>query len=216
MKIVLEIHQDEAFNFFAEYDKLSALQKEIWKYISWFAKSRPVAFPSQTKMAAKFKCSRKHVNRTLALFRKWGWLWLQSRGRKKSKILNIPSHLLQLDIGKREYFKRVEVTSKVTHSLSRRHGNTSGKTGGFHLDLQIPEYLQKTRLSQEHKLKLALVSQRSYQEALEIAKFMYSKGKVQADKVESYVVGTAIRLSEKYGEKLEWKRYYETIKTKVA
>lgn len=207
MSLYLKIDQDAATNFFTLYDPLGPLEKKIWNAAVWWVKKFPCAHPKQIKIADHVGCSRKHVNRALAKFKKYGWLYLTSRGAKRTKIIGIPAHLVCLDVVNREYFKRIEVTSKVTHSSSRFPNSTSRKTGG----LDVPLDVQKMKISFENKLKLSMVSEKVRQDALESAKLDHGKGKILAN-IENYVAGTAIKMAQKRGERLNWPEFYRQLR----
>src|SRR5580765_6258744 len=88
--LTLTITEDQNFEFFAEYDKLGNLQKDIWRAAVWWCKRFPCACPRQSKIADKVGCRREHVNRAFSKFKKLGWLHLTSRGFKRTKIMGIP------------------------------------------------------------------------------------------------------------------------------
>jgi hypothetical protein len=215
MPIILEVHQDEAFNFFAEYDKLGNLQKDIWRAAVWWCKRFPCACPRQEKIAAKVGCRREHVNRAFSKFKKLGWLHLTSRGARRTKIIGIPTHLLALDLLNRQYFARIERTSKRTHSYSRLPKQTSGKTGDSFQEIHIPDYLQRTKFSLEDKLKLSMVPENFYRSARESTDYQLKRGMKITDPY-GYCVGAALRMAEKAGVFLDWKRYYRTLRKEAA
>lgn len=216
MSLVLKIDQDENFGFFQKYDLLTVLQKEIWKKVTWWVRKYPNAFPTQKRIAESCRCSRKHVNETYRTFEKYGWLSLTSRGKNRSKILGVPTSLSQMDLSKREYYKKVEVTSEVTYSTNRCRRTTSRGAGGLSDDLfepiLIPPHIKKLKdLPLEAKLKLSLVPEYIYQEALYSAKLQAKKGTKFTNEI-GYVVGTAIRMAENQGYKIPWMKYYKTRK----
>lgn len=216
MSLVLKIDQNEATEFFSQYDLLGRVEKKIWQAVAWWVKKFPSAFPKQEKIAEKLNCSRKHVNRTLQKFIKYGWLTLHSRGKNRTKVLGIPAYLIAIDLNKRKYFKSIEVTSEVTHSISSRKRNTGTvpdkPAGGFFHPLEISNHLKNLKnLPLEAKLKLSLVSEHIFQEALYSAKLQAKKGVKFRDEI-GYVVGTAIRMAEKQKIKLDWPAYYRTLK----
>lgn len=207
--LTLQIHRDEAYSFLMEYDKLGKDQKEIFKITRWWCNRFPCAAPSQKKIAEKIGCSRKHVNRTFAKFKQLGWLYLTSRGLRRTKILGMPLHLCQMDVAKREYFKRVEVTSKVTYSYSR-YRNITGMSGKVvRKNLEIPKLAQKLGYSKDSSLKLALVPECVLQETLYQCKKLGKKG-FRPNNEESYFVGMALKMAKKKGHKLDWRSYYAT------
>jgi hypothetical protein len=215
MNISIEVHQDEKFNFFSEYDKLGNLQKDIWRAAVWWVKRFPCAHPRQSKIAEKVGCTREHVNRAFSKFKKLGWLYLTSRGRRRTKILGIPLHLQSLDIVKREYFARIEITSKITHSYSRLPKRTSRGTGDSFHELQIPSYLEETKFTLEQRLKLSMIPENFYRNGIESVNYQIKKGRKIPDPC-GYVVGAALRMAEKAGVFLDWKRYYSTVPRKAA
>lgn len=206
MSLYLKIDNDAAFNFFESYDRLSPLRQKIWQLTRWWVNRFPVAKPSQSKIAEKAGCSRSAVSEAFRIYKSLGWMYLTSRGFKRSKIIGIPKHLLQMDLFNREYFKRVEATYRATHSYSKYKKITSKKAG----TLQIPFYLQKLNISLDAKLKLSLVPQSIYQSALESAKADARKGKKVLNE-ERYLVGVALRMAQKQGVKLDWRAYYGAI-----
>lgn len=202
--ISLNISQDDKWNFFVLYDKLGPLQKKIWQRIVWYVKKYPNANPSQFKISVNIPCSRKHVNRTLALFKRHGWLSLISRGLRRTKTLFIPYHLLMIDVSKREYLRKLEVTSEVTHSYSSIYPRTRKKTGA----LEMPIRIQKMKISWENKVKLSLIPEKYLDWALESAKLDQKKGKIFTNP-ESYVVGTAIKMALKQKHPINWGLYFQ-------
>jgi len=209
MSLYLKIDQDENAEFFQKYDTLSPLRKKIWDKIAECTRKWLVACPSQIKIATWLGCHRSAVSEAFKLFKEWGWLALLSRGFKKSKTLLISHSKRQIDVVNRQYFKRVEATYRATHTYSTYRKVTGRKAGR----LDIPIYLQKLNLSLDQKLKLALVSEITYRDALESAKLDHSRGK-KINEINGYVVGTAIKMAQKRGERLEWGKYYAALSGK--
>lgn len=202
---------DESTEFFSQYELLGDLQKEIWKVIKWFVQKFPNAFPSQETIAAKVGCSRKHVNRTFAKFMELGWLHLISRGPRRTKTSLIPHHLTQLNLVKRDWFKRTEVTPKVTHSypsnriLTSKGNGENFKRKNTTLD---PSLLgRQLKMTNDGALKLALLPDAIQHEALRIAKQLGSQG-WHPEKPEKYFLGIAFNLAKNQGLKIDWISYY--------
>lgn len=218
--LTLEIHQDELFLFFELYDKLTELQKKIWRLAVWWTKRFPNAHPNQSTIAGKAGCSREHVNRTLSLFKKWGWLSLIWRGKCRPKTLAIPYSLQMIDVVNREYFKRVEITSKITHSYSSNIKRTSREkpTGPTHMGsknvkggiIQIPPDIGKLDISFKNKLKLSLVDESIYYDTYEVCKKMSRNGK-KIGNPESYFVGTAIQMAYDRKVWVDWAAYRRSL-----
>lgn len=128
--------------------------------------------------------------------------------------------MVQVQVNKRQYFRRTEVTTEVTHSSSITKRN--GKAGVFFAGLEqkvgpplnIPDYIEKTRLTKDHKLKLSLVPENFFRTALDITKAKHAKGLLPNDdpeRIERYVVGTALSLAKKHKHPIAWHKYYEAI-----
>lgn len=224
MEFNLKVTTDLHWDFYLEYDQLGFLQKKIWDVSVWWVRKFPNAFPSQERIAQEVGCSRKHVNKTFAKFQKLGWMNLSSRGIKHSKIIGIPNHLLAIDVIDRKAFRKVEVTTQVTHSKSYVNKNTSLETGASFRDrkqrtgppekrLEIPGYVQKTKLSLKHKLKLSLVPQNIYEQALESTKYQHAQGNLgdNPERIERYMVGTAIKMAKDRHMKIDWPLYYREL-----
>lgn len=209
----LEINQDDLYEFFQLYRPLTDLQKKIWQLLIWWCKKYPCANPKQTTIAKKAGCSRKHVNKTLKIFQGYGWLALFSRGNRQPKILNIPDNLLQIDLFKNKYFKRVEVTAEVTHSYSSGEYFTS-KAGEIakqpKKEIEIPREAIEMNFSKTNSLKLGLVSPSALQQALEKCKEMGKDG-WRPEKPQEYIVGIALNIAKSRNEKLDWPSYYQQI-----
>jgi hypothetical protein len=210
-KLNLEIETSDSWEFFQEYDKLTPLQQKILMLTIWWAKKFPTANPKQETIAKKAACSRKYVNEMFRRFEKLGWLWLESRGTYRPKILVIPSHILQMDVYQRKYFKRTEVTASVTLNISSTKKKTGEeKNGGLTSPIQIPSHLQGLKISFDSQLKLSLVPEHIYQEALYSCKVHQKNGKT-FDNPESYLVGAALRIARSKQLYINWHSYYKTI-----
>jgi hypothetical protein len=225
MDIYLTVSTDLNWDFYSEYDRLGHLQKKIWQVSVWWVKKFPNAFPSQQHLSEKVGCSRKHINSTFAKFQRLGWMHLTSRGIKHSKVIGIPSHLLSIDVVDRKAFRSIEVTTRVTHSKSYVLTNTSRGTGVFckglkekigpsEKKIEIPDYIKKTKLSLKHKLKLSMLPENIFHNALESTKYQHSKGILGNDRerIDNYMVGTAIRMAEKAQIKIDWPLYYKELR----
>lgn len=213
-ELTLSINQDTLYEFFNAYDPLSPLQKKIWKAMVWWCKRFPSAFPSQEKIAEHVGCSRKHVNRTIKIFKDLGFLVLIHRGRKRTKVLHIFEQYLAIDIAKRQYFRRIEVTSKVTHSYSNNRTLTSRGTGEIATEakeeIRIPQIAVELNFSRKNALKLGLVTESTLQEVLRKCKNLGSQG-WKPKSAEAYMVGMAINLSKSRNESLDWKKFYRQL-----
>lgn len=211
-KLSLQIAQDANYEFFLHYDKLGKIQKKIWQLAVWYSKRYPLAFPKQEKIANRLDCSRKHVNRTFSLFQRLGWMTLISRGPRQTKGLCICDHLLQVDVVKREYFKRVEVTSKVTHSYSRGSYLTSkpGEKVTRPFEKLEPSLLgQKAGFSNDGCLKMALYPESLQHEAGRICHNLAKNGWRPDVSEERYYLGTLHEIAKKYGHKPKWSLFYQ-------
>ena len=212
MTLILKIDQNETYNFFQEYTKLGPLEQKIWKSAVWWATKHPTAFPKQGRIAEYVGCRREHVNRAFAKFQKFGWLSLVSRGSWKTKILVIPNHLLAIDFSKKDYYKKIHITRERTHRYSKLKSITSNEdTGDSSNEISIADHLKSLKISLESKLKLSFFNESVYQQALECAKYAHSKKTLRDDKVEKYVVETAIRIGAKQNMKIDWKKYYKFL-----
>ena len=209
-EIVLKINQDEKYEFFCLFDKLSKLRKEVWKLIVWWCKRFTTAQPSQTRIAEKLGCCRSAVSEAFKLFKTYGWMFLTSRGFKKSKILGIPQHLQQIDLVNREYFRRVEATYRATHSYSNIKKNTSKAC-----EIKIPFYLEKKDLPLEVKLKLSLVPENVYQETYHQCKNRFKAGFRPRNDFK-YFVDTALGIAKNNAIKINWPSYYRTLEKRPA
>lgn len=208
--------------FLAQFFSLGKHQRTILKRIVWFFKTYSDAHPSQATIAKNIPCSRKHVNRTIAQFKEWGWVWLQSRGPRRTKRLQIPEWLASLDLDNLKPLMKQEVTSEVTHSsmYSKITGNQK-PTGDPHSKcrkkevlepLTIPTWVQHkaSKLTLEEKLKLSMCAEATFDKALGLAKFLLSKDKAISNQ-HGYVVGTTIKMQEQLSGRLPWRRYYQTL-----
>jgi hypothetical protein len=139
---------------------------------------------------------------------------LESRGKRRSKILHLVNSIAQIDLVDRQYFKRVEITSQITHSYHSRRVFTS-KTS--HLakqqkePIKIPPLAIKMNFSSTNALKLGLVSECVVQETLYQCKKKGQAG-FRPQNEESYFVGMAINIAKKRGEKLDWQAYYQQVR----
>lgn len=203
MTLYLKIDQDAAANFYTLYDPLGRIEKKIWDAARWWVKKFPSAHPKQIKIADHTGCSRKHVNRAFAKFKSYGWLYLTSRGARRTKIIGIPTHLIAMDLVKREYFKRIEVTSKVTHSSSRFPNSTS--RAGLP---QIPEYLKRLSIPLNAKIKLSLVPEYIFYETKYKCEKKSRSGWKPDDEIK-YFVGMAMKMAENKGHKINWRTYMQ-------
>lgn len=224
MDITLTIKTDYHWDFYLEFDKLGDLQKQIWMATCWWVKRFPAAFPKQQRIADEVGCSRKHVNNTFKKFKDLGWLYLLSRGSRRTKVLGVPCHLVTMDPYHRKGLRSVEVTSEVTHSISNIKERTSKRAGVFSEKfgqkigppdpkLEIPDYIQKTKLSLKKKLKLSLLPQNIYHNALETTKRMHLKGFIgnEPDRFERYMIGTAFKMAKKARIPINWGSYYDEV-----
>lgn len=193
MELWLKIDQDERSEFFELYDTLSPLRKKIWNKVVQKARHYKICNFSQSKLADWCDCSRSAISEAFKLFKEWGWLWLKSRGWKRTKTINIPLSKKQIDVTNRQYFKRVEATYRATHTYSKYKSNTS-RPG----EIKIPDYLRKKDIPIEAKLKLSLVSEHIYQEAYYQCQKKCKNGWKPNDPI-AYFVGTAMRMAEKSG-----------------
>lgn len=242
MRSSVKVDQANSIDFFLKYDTLGPLQKKIFKCIQWYCLSFSISFPRQEIISKKVGCSRKHVNKTFSLFKKWGWIRVESRGFRSSKRVVMPLKILEMQVTKNHRFMRQEVTSEVTHSyLNKERKNTSipptplkvrfrkPKTGVSIKEftekippppqqpnniLKIPRYLQETQLSFEEKLKLSLVTEGNYRGALELTQYKYKNG-FKIHNVKNYVIGAALKMEEK-SRKLNWCAYYNTLNFEKA
>lgn len=213
MTLYLEIDASESFEFFKFFDNLSPLRKKIWNKLVEKATQWTIVCPSQTTIAMWCHCSRSAINEALSLFKKYGWLWLRSRGWKKSKIVEIPTSLKQIDVRNKSYFHRVRATYRATHTSITKEIYTGKETGSSSEEFSVPFHIDRLGISLKTKLKLSLVPENIYNNALETAKAKHAKTPFESpDKIEFYVAGTAIHMAKKKGIYLNWKGYYEAIK----
>ncbi len=206
MSLYLKIDQDEASEFFEKYDSLSPLRKKIWNKAVALTNRWKVCNPSQTKIATWCMCSRSAVSEAFRIFKEWGWLALLSRGFKKSKTLLISHSKRQIDVFKRQYFKRVEATHRATYTYSTFKKITSRKTGSLH----ISEHLKKLNISLDAKLKLSLVSENIFQETKYQCEKKSKTGWKPRDETK-YFIGTALGIAKNRGFKLDWPAYYRIL-----
>jgi hypothetical protein len=210
--LYLKITTDEKFHFFSLYTPLTKLEKNIFKLCVWYVKKFPNACPRQETIAKKLGCSRKHVNRTFSKFKKFGWITLSSRGKKRSKTMGVTAHIQQMDLVKQEWFRRVEVTSKVTHSYSNNKNITSGDGEKFKPKILASHARgKKFGFSKSGCIKLSLFSDSTIEEARRI---MFNHGKsgwMPDGTCESYYFGIAVKIARRKGEYLDWASFYYTI-----
>lgn len=208
MSLYLKIDADENAEFFTRYDMLSPLRQKIWNKICQLCRRWLVAKPSQSKIAEWCGCSRSAVSEAFKLFKEWGWLTLLSRGFKKSKTILISPSKTQLDVIKREYFKRVEATYGATHTYSIYKNITGRRKGEI---LQPPKCVEKFGFELKDSLKMALVPEVTLQEALRKAKDLGKQG-WRPDKDGPYLAGIAVNMAKNNGIALDWPSYYRSLK----
>lgn len=121
-----------------------------------------------------------------------------------SKTLSISKILQQIDVVKREYFARVEITSKRTHSYSSYKKKTS-RAG----EIEIPHYLDRLSIPIEAKRKLALIPEYIFYETKYQCEKKSKSGWKPDDPVK-YFVGTAMRMAENKGHIINWRKYMQT------
>jgi len=214
-----QINEKEFRNFFFSLGKH---QRTILKRIVWYYNKYPDAHPTQSTIAEGIPCSRKHVNRTFALFKRHGLLSLESRGPRHAKRLFIPHFLASMDLDNIKPLINPKVTSEVTHSLDSLNVASKPKPTGNKYQkfrkkeaiepLVVEDWVKRKAfgLTLEQQLKLSLTTEWAFDNALAKAKFMYSKG-VRFKDESAYVVGTAIKMHQEKNGKPDWKRYYQTI-----
>ena len=207
-------------DFLEKFFRLGKKQKRILKQAQWIVrKMGRNAHPSQEYLSKGIPCSREHINRTYALFKRYGWIELIDRGRRLPKGIKMAEFLIDLDLSNLGDFSYEEITPKVTGIIYSQTPTGKGRAGDFSRKkeevepLEIPEWVQKLAAgcSLENKLKLSLLSEGSLIDALEKAKFKFSKGYPIRDP-EKYVVGSAIKIFEATtGRRPEWRRFYRTL-----
>ncbi len=205
MSIYLEVKCDENLDFFEIYDMLSPLRKRIWNKIAEKCRSWTNVIPSQSTIAKWCDCSRSAVSEAFRIFKNHGWIYLQSRGWKKSKKICMPHSKQHIDVVNRKWFKTVRATHRATHTYNTYTKDTSSRTG----EIAIPQYLGKLDISTDSKIKLSLVPEHIYQETLYQCQ-KKSKLGFKPECAEKYFVGTAIKMAEKMGLKIDWRSYYYT------
>ena len=205
--LVLEVTTNEEWDFFAIYDTLGPIQQRIWRCLVNWTKNFPSAFPSQTTIAKKCKCGRQHVNKTISYFKKLGWISLNSRGVRRTKVIAIPTSLQKIDPFNREYFRKIETTSKVTYNYSNTKKFTS-RAGEIKKGLEISPWLKDRSYSLDNKRKLSLISCYSWEEAKRIYKQITQNGWVPG-KPEKYFVEMALNIAKENREKILWRLYYD-------
>ena len=189
--------------------RLARAQKKILNYLYGFVINKKPIFLKQETIAKECKCTRKHVNKTLRLFKEIGLLTLIYQGRKRPRLIKFlqPVHKI---------FSYVEVTSKVTAEGIESIKETSNEELAYFKEILekeegqrtivFPNYIQNLGISYENKLKLSICSESAYYTALETARIRAKKKEIK--NIENYVVGTAISIEQKRGTTLNWKYYY--------
>jgi len=213
MQLYLSVESDENYKFYEIFDRLSPLRKRIWKKITEKSRAYNVFKISQSKLATWCFCSRSAISEAFALFKSFGWMWLESTGWKRPKTINIPISKRQMDLDKKQYFHRVQATYTATLTTSTRKCITS-TTGSQNLGLKIAPHLEKVRISEQSKLKLSLVEENYYHSALERAKAKHAKGELSPERIERYVVGTALNMAKTHGQNINWPGYYQSMKSR--
>lgn len=213
MSLVIKIEQNAILDFFTQFDPLTHLQKKIFESLQWWVRKFPNAHPRQEKIAKHVGCSRKHVNRTLKKFQEFGWIYLTSRGKKRTKIIGMCTYLVMMQLSKREYLKKLEVTSEVTHSsFSCKRITGKGKAASFCKVLEIAKHVKDLAISLKNKLKLSSIDECYYHKARETANARHKKKKFESNaQYEAYVVGTAVKMAMQDGKSIDWKTYYYTL-----
>ena len=106
LKLTFEVTQDDKFQFFQRYDKLGTMGGiRSGREFAGTPSTSPTDTTASRYIAPQQDCSRKHVNRTFALFKQWGWIWLQSTEQRK--IIHIDPTCLLIDVKEREYFMKL-------------------------------------------------------------------------------------------------------------
>ena len=214
-ELILKINQDQQYEFFQSYDRLGEMQKKIWACTVWWCKKFPLAFPRQQKIAEEVGCTRKHVNRTFKLFQELGWLILISRGARRSKILMASEPHMMIDLVNRKYFRKMEVSDGVTHSYPTKKKETSYKAGYLATQpkkqIEIPRIAVELNFSKENSLKLGLVSESVIEETKYQLRKMLAKA-WRPEKQHEYIVGMALTIAKKKGERMDWVSYYRELR----
>ncbi len=187
--------------------KLAKVQKKILNHLFGFVVNNKPIFCKQSTIAFKCKCTREHVNKTLALFKKIGLIKIVYQGRKSPRLIKFLKH-------KNEIFSYVEFTSKFTAKGIEDIKDTSYEELAYFKEILneerkkdpviFPIHLRDLGISYDQKLKLSLCSESAYQLALERAKKL-QKG---IKNIPQYVVGAAISIEIQRGTKLNWSKYY--------
>lgn len=76
--------------------------------------------------------------------------------------------------------------------------------------ITIPKKIDEMDLPYELKLKLSMVPEACFQNALESARWKNSNG-WRIDDLKNYVAGSAIKMAQNQGIRLDWKAYYATL-----
>ncbi len=206
--LFLKIDADENYQFYEKFERLSPLRKKIWKKVVDKSRKYIVFKVRQSKLATWCECSRSAISEAFKLFKEYGWMWLQSTGWKRPKIIEISTSKKQMDLDKKSYFHRVQATYRATLTTSTTKINTSRASSSF----EVPLHIERLGISFKNKLKLSLVPENIYNQALETAKYHHAKGMEFKTSIENYVVGTAIRMAEKMKLPMNWKGYYQKMK----
>jgi hypothetical protein len=139
---------------------------------------------------------------------------LESRGKRRSKILHLVDSIAQIDLVDRQYFKRTEITSQITHSYKHKRVNY---TTDSHLATQQKKTLKPSleaielNFSSTNALKLGLFSESVIQEALYQCKKKGKTGFIPREP-QSYIIGMAINIAKKKGEKPDWRSFYQQMR----
>lgn len=207
MALYLKLETDENYDFFVLFDNLSPLRQKIWRKLVQKCQAWTLVQPNQTSIAKWCGCSRSAVSEAFRLFKDYGWLSLQSRGWKRSKKIFIPLSKQQIDLEKKDYFRSVKATYRATHTNITRETYTGKKTAG---DIAIRHPLKNKEMPLELKLKLSMVSECTFNEALFQCKKIAKKGFKPNDEAK-YLSGVCINIAKRKGEKLDWRSYYSTL-----
>lgn len=202
--LYLKVTTNEAWDFYALYDTLTNIQKRIWVCLVNWCKNYPNAFPSQSTIAKKCKCGRQHVNRTIAKFKGWGWLSLNSRGIRRTKSISISTRFIQIDIVNRQYFRKIEATTAVTHNYYNYKKETS-KAG----ELVVSSLVDKLNMSYEHKLKMSLLPEDIVRDAIHVCQKKSSDGFKFTNPCK-YLLDTGFRMAKQQGIYIPWRKFYST------
>lgn len=196
----------KAWEFFSQFDRFTLKQKEMWKVICWYYNKYPCAFPTQTKIAntvlknKRFeKCSRVWVNKTIQRFIGQGWMWLESRGKRRAKIIHITRGFEKIHLIDRMRLRNPKVTTFSTRSS---YSNSYGYSDG---SFKIEPWVNKN-LSFENKLKASLFPEYIYAQTVE--ELARRKKPPNIVDEQAYFIGALTRKAKKLGVKIRWKRFY--------